>query len=425
MKTYPLSQAAFVNAKKVIPGGVNSPVRAFGSLGGQPLFIDHASGPFIWDVDGNCYTDFCLSWGVFINGHNHPVVQKALSQALAKGTSFGAPTISETMLAEEITSRIPSMEQVRFVSSGTEAVMSAIRLARAATGRDIIIKFEGCYHGHADHLLVKAGSGAASLPGASSAGVPQAFTACTLSVPFNNEEALNSVFQQYGHRIAAIITEPVPANMGVVLPANGFLQKLRDITRQHGALLIFDEVITGFRLARGGAQELYGIEPDLTTLGKICGGGLPMGAFGGRRELMQLLAPVGPVYQAGTLSGNPLATAAGMATLQLLTPQAYESLWLLSKPFVEGMQAIARTHGIVFNHVGPMFTLFFSPVPVNDYASASATNQETFRNFYLSLLDQGVYLAPAQNEASFISLAHTPELLDQTLEAVTHAVQSI
>lgn len=413
------SQKAFSEAQRYIPGGVSSPVRAFGSLGGQPLFIDHADGSSLWDVDGNRYIDYCLSWGVFINGHNHPVVRKAIAQALAKGTSYGAPTNAETLLAAEITNRIPSMQQVRFVSSGTEAVMSAIRVARAATGRDIIVKFEGCYHGHVDYLLVKAGSGAASLPDASSAGVPKDFTSCTLCVPFNKPEAVQEVFRKYGSCIAAIIVEPVPANMGVVLPQPGFLEYLREITKAHGALLIFDEVITGFRLARGGAQELYNVLPDLTTLGKICGGGLPFGAFGGRRDLLQLLAPVGSVYQAGTLSGNPLATAAGLATLQLLTPEAYQRLDELSARFTSGLRLLADRHSLTLNHIGSMFTMFFTEEPVTDLASASAFRRETFRRVYLNLLEQGIYLAPAQNEASFISLTHTPEQLDTSLETLT------
>lgn len=437
-----LSEKAFSDALELIPGGVNSPVRALRSVGASPLFIQKARGAVLTDIDNRRYIDFCLSWGVHLHGHAHPAIVGASVAAVKRGSSYGIPTTAETQLARLVVDSVPSIEKVRFVSSGTEAVMSAIRLARAYTGRDLILKFDGCYHGHADHLLVAAGSGAAGIrtagiPGetastvastgisnnsasrASSAGVPEAFVRNTLSVPFNDPEAVKQVFQELGHQIAAIITEPLPANMGVVPPAPGFLQVLRTICNQYGSVLIFDEVITGFRLGRGGAQELFGVRPDLTTLGKIIGGGFPAAAFGGKADIMDQLAPLGKVYQAGTLSGNPVAMAAGIQTLQLLQEDDfYTRLEEKSQRFGDALREIIRGQDIQLNQVGSLFTLFFSASPVTNFAEAAASDTNHFARYFRAMLSRGIYLSPSAFEASFISAAHTDRQLTQTLNAL-------
>ena len=414
----PMSRKAFQDALSVIPGGVNSPVRALRAVGETPLFIDHASGVTLTDIDGNHYTDFCLSWGVFIAGHAHPMVQAAVQQAILRGTSYGIPTLLETALAKKVRQHIPSMERVRFVSSGTEAVMSAIRVARGYTNRNYILKFEGCYHGHADHLLVSAGSGVATFGRSSSAGVPDDFARYTLVAPFNDREAVSALFQQYGRDIAAVIVEPVPANMGVVPQQEGFLEFLRHVTAQHQSLLIFDEVITGFRLTLGGAQQYYNITPDLTTVGKIVGGGFPAAAFGGRKEIMQMLAPDGPVYQAGTLSGNPIAMTSGLATLSILERKGvYEQLNDKAARFVDRLSASLRPKGIVINHVGNMFTPFFTDgVHPQNFADVKQSSTERFAEFWRYMLAGGVYLSPSQFEANFISISHTEKQLDEIVE---------
>lgn len=419
------SKAAFAEARRYIPGGVNSPVRALRSVGETPLFIDHAQGVTLTDIDGNEYTDFCLSWGVFIAGHAHPAVREAVTSAIGRGTSFGIPTLVETELARRVAQLIPSMERVRFVNSGTEAVMSAIRLARGFTGRDYILKFEGCYHGHVDHLLVAAGSGVATCGMSSSAGVPQGFVAHTLVAQFNDQEAVRQIFADYGDKIAAIIVEPVPANMGIVPAAEGFLGFLRTISQAHGALLIFDEVITGFRLTPGGAQQYYDIKPDLTTVGKIVGGGFPAAAFGGRAEIMQLLAPEGPVYQAGTLSGNPIAMTAGLATLDILSePGLYDRLNAKAGRFIAGLKRVLEPKGIIINHVGNMFTPYFvglsadgatpGPAPRN-FTDVARCDLDRFARFFRHMLRHGVYLSPSQFEANFISIRHSEERLDEII----------
>lgn len=412
------SQKAFAEASRYIPGGVNSPVRALRAVGETPFFIDHAKGVTLTDIDGNQYIDFCLSWGVFIAGHANDRVLSAVSQAIMRGTSYGIPTTVETDLARRVSQLIPSMEQVRFVNSGTEAVMSAIRLARGYTRRPYILKFQGCYHGHADHLLVEAGSGVATLGRSSSAGVPDDFVRYTLTAPFNDKDAVHKLFEQHADDIAAVIVEPVPANMGVVPQQDGFLKFLRDITLQHGSLLIFDEVITGFRLTLGGAQQYYGIQPDLTTVGKIVGGGFPAAAFGGRHDIMQLLAPLGPVYQAGTLSGNPVAMTAGLATLDILgTPGTYENLNAKAERFIRELSDVLRTHGIVINHVGNMFTPYFtngnSPRNFDDVKQSSL---DDFARFWRHMYHHGVYLSPSQFEANFISLDHSEEQLHHVIQ---------
>jgi glutamate-1-semialdehyde 2,1-aminomutase len=406
------SQQLFGQAQQIIPGGVNSPVRAWRAMGLSPRFIARAQGSQITDVDGNTFTDFVGSWGPMIVGHAHPAVVAALRQAAAGGTSYGAPTPAEVELAELLVAAVPSLEMVRLVNSGTEATMTAIRLARAATGRDLIIKFDGGYHGHADTLLVQAGSGVLTqgIPG--SPGVPSAIAGLTLSLPYNNLEAVSQALEQYPGSIAAIIVEPVAGNMGVVPPAPGFLPGLRQLCDRHGIVLIFDEVITGFRLAWGGAQEKYGIHPDLTCLGKVIGGGLPVGAYGGRRDLMEQMAPVGPVYQAGTLSGNPLAVAAGLATLKILQePGTYAKLEEKGRRLEEQILAAAGQTGLplCLNRVGSMFTLFFTPGPVSDLASAQTSDTRRFQRFFQEMLAQGIYLPPSQFEAWFLSLAHGPE----------------
>ena len=412
-------------AEKMLPGGVNSPVRAFRAVGGEPPFIMRGQGARIWDADQNEYIDYVASWGPLILGHAAPVILEALGAALRNGTSFGASTPLEADLAEVVLSAFPHMQKVRFVSSGTEATMSAIRLARAYTKRKYIVKFEGCYHGHADSLLVKAGSGVATLGIPGSAGVPEEFTQFTLALPFNDVDALEEAFHKFNHQIACVIVEPVVGNMGCVPPARGYLEAVRAITSNDGAVLIFDEVMTGFRLAFGGAQEIYSIHPDLTTLGKIIGGGLPVGAYGGSSEMMELVAPLGPVYQAGTLSGNPLAMAAGHAQLRYLREhkQVYAQLDKLSGELVAGIAAAAKAAGIPMTHnrVGSMFTWFFTPGPVTDWNSASKSDQEAFGRFFRHMLDSGIYLPPSQFEAAFLSAAHTQQDIEETIAAAKQA----
>ncbi len=424
-----LSKAYFRRSQGVIPGGVNSPVRACKSVGCDPVFIDRALGPYIFDVDGNSYVDYVCSWGPMILGHAHSEVSAAVAEALEGGTSFGAPTWREVALAEKIVNLVPSIEQVRLVSSGTEATMSAIRLARGYTGRKKILKFDGCYHGHADSFLVKAGSGVATLGIPGSPGVPEDIVANTLAVPYNDLEAVRRVFEREGADIAAVILEPVAANMGVVPPGEGFLQGLRQLTSDNGALLIFDEVITGFRLALGGAQEYFGITPDLTCLGKIIGGGLPVGAYGGRRDIMEHIAPVGPVYQAGTLSGNPLATAAGLATLEALDrPGIYEALEQRAQVLVAGLNDIASRYGIrcIIQRMGSMFTCFFGlDNPVKDFKGASSADTDAYGRYFRAMLDEGIYIAPSQFEAAFVSLAHTWDVIDETLAAAESAFKTL
>jgi len=412
-------------AEQMIPGGVNSPVRAFGSVGGEPPFIVRGLGSRLWDADGNEYIDYIGSWGPQILGHAAAQVVEAVTSAARNGTSFGASTPAEADLAELVLSAFPHMQKVRFVSSGTEATMSAIRLARAYTKRKYIVKFEGCYHGHADALLVKAGSGIATLGIPGSAGVPEEFTQLTLALPFNDLGALEKAFSKFRDQIACVIVEPVVGNMGCVPPASGYLEGLRAITSKNGALLIFDEVMTGFRLAFGGAQEIYGITPDLTTMGKIIGGGLPVGGYGGPSEIMGLVAPLGPMYQAGTLSGNPLAMAAGCATLKYLREhkEVYSQLEKLSAQLVAGVVSAATEAGvpISYNRVGSMFTWFFNAGPVTDWDSAAKSDTEAFGRFFRAMLDEGIYLPPSQFEAAFMSAAHTEKDIQQTVEAARQA----
>jgi glutamate-1-semialdehyde 2,1-aminomutase len=415
-------------AGRVIPGGVNSPVRAFRGVGGEPFFVARAEGARLWDVDGRSYLDFVGSWGPLILGHAAPPVVDAVVDAARRGTSYGAPTPGEVELAEAITSAIPSMEMVRLVSSGTEAAMSAIRLARGATRRDVIVKFDGGYHGHADSLLVRAGSGGATFGIPDSAGVPAALARLTVTVAFNDLDAVRTVFEARGHEIAAVIVEPVAGNMGVVPPGAGFLQGLREVTAAHGALLILDEVITGFRLAYGGAQEIYRVRPDLTCLGKIIGGGLPVGAYGGRRDLMEQVAPLGPVYQAGTLSGNPLAVSAGLATLHGLRQSGvYARLDSLGARLERGIRQAADKSGvpITVNRVGSMLTAFFTGAPVVDYASAKRADTKRYARYFHGMLERGVYLAPSQFEAAFVSLAHSETDLDEATRCATEALTAL
>ena len=422
------SDALFAAAQRVIPGGVNSPVRAFRGVGGRPFFVDRASGARIWDVDGNDYLDFLGSWGPLVLGHAAPAVVEAVIDAARRGMSYGAPTGREVEIAEAITEAYPSMEMVRLVSSGTEAAMTAIRVARGATGRDVILKFDGCYHGHADSLLVKAGSGGATFSLPDSRGVPGSVAALTLTVPFNDQEAMRRAFRERGGEIAAVIVEPVAGNMGVVPPAPGFLEGLRTICNEAGALLIFDEVITGFRVAYGGAQALYRVRPDLTCLGKIIGGGLPVGAYGGRRDLMEHVAPLGGVYQAGTLSGNPLAVAAGLATLGALRdPALYARLERLGALLQEGLETAARKAGVALtvNRVGSMLTGFFCEGPVTDYASAQRSDTARYARYFHAMLQRGVFLAASQFEAAFVSLAHTEADLDGAAGAAAEAMATI
>lgn len=419
------SISAFEAAQKVLVGGVNSPVRAFRAVGGVPRFIRKAEGAMLTDVDGNEYIDYVGAWGPMILGHRDRRATAAASGALGEGWSFGAPTEKETALARRIIEDVPSIEVIRFVSSGTEATMSAIRLARGVTGRDLIVKCEGCYHGHADALLVEAGSGATTFGAPSSAGVPSAMTAATLLAPYNDLEAARSIFAQHGRSIAALILEPVAGNMGCVPPMNGYLAGLRALCDEHGSLLIFDEVMTGYRVALGGAQERYGVRPDVTCLGKIIGGGLPVGAYGASRDIMAQLSPLGPVYQAGTLSGNPLAMAVGLATLEALhEPGSYERLEALSAQLASGLSAAARRTGVTIcqNRVGSMGTLFFQAGPVTDYASAKRSDVSLFGRYFQLMLEQGVYLPPSQFEATFISLAHTEEHIGRTIAAAERAL---
>jgi len=407
------SEELFARAQKLIPGGVNSPVRAFRGVGGTPPFIARGQGSRIYDVDGNEYIDYVLSWGPLILGHSFPTVIDALREALAIGTSFGAPTERELELAELIRACVPSIEMVRLVNSGTEATMSALRVARGFTGRDLTIKFEGCYHGHVDSLLVKAGSGMATLGIADTAGVPASFAATTIALPFNSIDAVEAAFQEHGSKIAAVIVEPVVGNMGCVPPRPGFLEALRDITTRYGALLIFDEVMTGFRLALGGAQQRFAIRPDLTTLGKIVGGGMPLAAYGGRADIMSRVAPTGPIYQAGTLSGNPMAVSAGIAMLRYLKshPEVYEILEDRAAQLTANPAA-----GVTINRVGSMFTFFFTDKPVTDWQSAKRSDTALFSQFFHWMLDRGVYLAPSQFEAGFLSSAHTEQDIARTVE---------
>jgi len=413
-------------AEKLIPGGVNSPVRAFRAVGGDAPFIVRGAGSRIWDADGNEYIEYLGSWGPLILGHAAPEVVEAIIEAARNGTSFGASTPAEADLAEMVSTAFPHVEKVRFVSSGTEATMSAIRLARAYTKRKYIVKFEGCYHGHADALLVKAGSGLATLGMPGSAGVPEEFTQFTLALPFNNVDAIEQAFAKFKNQIACVIVEPVVGNMGCVPPADGYLQTLRKITKHNGTVLIFDEVMTGFRLAFGGAQELYGVQPDLTTLGKIIGGGLPVGAYGGPSEIMNLVAPLGPMYQAGTLSGNPLAMAAGLATVGYLIEhrsELYPRLESLSTDLVEGVTEAAKDAGVrvTANRVGSMFTWFFTSKKVKDWDSAAASDTEAFGQFFRSMMESGIYLPPSQFEAAFLSAAHTEEDVEETVAAAREA----
>ena len=421
------SQELFAQAQELLPGGVDSPVRAFRAVGGTPRFIARGKGAYVWDVDGNHYVDYLASWGPIIVGHAHPGVVAALHQAAAAGTSFGAPTPDELELARLVKAAFPSIDLVRFVSSGTEATMSALRLARAFTRRERIIKFDGGYHGHADGLLVQAGSGPLTLGAPDSPGVPTSTASQTLSLPYNDVAALDTALQAHRGEVAAVIVEPVAGNMGVIPPEPGFLQHLRSLTREHGVVLIFDEVITGFRVGLGGAQALYRVTPDLTCLGKIVGGGLPVGAYGGRREIMQQIAPLGPVYQAGTLSGNPLAMAAGIATLRLLgEPGVYERLEQLASRLGDGLVRAAQAAGLAYaaNRVGSMFTGFLCAGPVTDYASAKTADTQRYARFFHTMLERGVYLAPSQFEAGFVSLAHTETDIDATLEAANAAFRA-
>jgi glutamate-1-semialdehyde 2,1-aminomutase len=422
------STELFTRAVELIPGGVNSPVRAFRGVGGTPRFIKSARGALMTDVDGRTYIDYVGSWGPMILGHGDEEVLTALHRVLGRGTSYGAPTELEIEMAEEIIDAVPSIEMVRMVNSGTEATMSAIRLARGVTGRNKLIKFEGCYHGHGDSLLVKAGSGVATLGLPDSPGVPASVAQNTITVPFNDSEALERAFDEHGADIAAVIIEPVVGNMGCVPPREGYLQKVREVTTRHGALLIFDEVMTGFRLARGGAQELYNVRPDITTLGKIIGGGLPVGAYGASRDIMQHVAPAGSVYQAGTLSGNPLAMTAGLATLKRLRdPSVYAQLERAGRRLCDGLRQVARAARVetYTNRVGSMWTTFFTKKPVTNWATADKSNRNLYGRFFHAMLNEGVYLAPSQFEAAFISLAHTDEMLDKTIEAARRALRIV
>lgn len=422
------SEALFKRACKTIPGGVNSPVRAGKSVEMTPPFIADASGAVIRDVEGNAYIDYVGSWGPMILGHAHPAVTAAIQERLGKGTSYGAPTELEVIMAETIVDMVPAIEMVRMVNSGTEAAMSAIRLARGVTGRKMIVKFDGCYHGHADSLLVSAGSGLATLGIPGSPGVPDDLAKHTLSLPFNDTEGLNAAFDRYGHEIACIIVEPVPGNMGVIVPDITFLQRLREITTAFGAILIFDEVISGFRVAPGGAQERCGIHPDLTCLGKIIGGGLPVGAYGGKREIMLRMAPEGDVYQAGTLSGNPLAMAAGIATLTTLRQMdPYQQLEKMGDTLFSGLKTLAEKAGIplTVNRVGSMGSIFFAETPVSDFKTAKASDAGRFKQYYKAMRARGIYLAPSPFEAAFISTAHTEELIEKTLRAAAGAFEEM
>lgn len=421
------SSSAFEEAKQYIPGGVNSPVRAFKSVGLTPAYMERGEGPIVHDIDGNRYIDYIGSWGPLIVGHAHPEVVEAIKRTAEKGTSFGAPTLLETEMAKLVCERVPSCDIVRMVNSGTEATMSALRLARGYTGRSKILKFEGSYHGHADSLLIKAGSGVATLGLPDSPGVPETVASHTITVPYNDLESVKLAFEKFGEQIACIIVEPVAGNMGVVPPLPGFLQGLRDVTMQYGSLLIFDEVMTGFRVHYNCAQGLYGITPDLTCLGKVIGGGLPVGAYGGRRDIMERMAPAGPIYQAGTLSGNPLAMAAGYTTLSLMTPEAYELLERLSVRLQAGFEDNARETGVpvTINRVGSMVCPFFNEQHVINFETAQASDLGRFRNYFSSMLELGVSIAPSQYEGMFVSTSHTPELIDRTIEANREALRRL
>ncbi len=422
------SEEIFNAALHLMPGGVSSPVRAFKSVGGQPIVFDHVKGAYVWDVDGNQYIDYVGTWGPAIVGHAHPEVLEALHQALDKGTSFGAPCLQENILAQWVIEAVPSIEMVRFVNSGTEACMSVLRLMRAFTGRDKIIKFAGCYHGHADMFLVQAGSGVATLGLPDSPGVPKTTTTNTLTAPFNDLEAVKALFAAHPDQIAGVILEPVVGNAGFITPEPGFLAGLRELSREQGALLVFDEVMTGFRLAYGGAQERFGITPDLTTLGKIIGGGLPVGAYGGRREIMEMVAPAGPMYQAGTLSGNPLAMTAGIKTLELLKrPGTYEQLEQITQKLSDGLIQVAHAtgHAACGGYLGGMFGLFFAQGPVHNYEDAKHSDLDKFKHFHRGMLEQGIYLAPSQFEAGFTSLAHSDADIERTLAAAKTVLASL
>lgn len=422
------SLAHFAEAQKLIPGGVNSPARAFGGVGGSPLIIDRGIGAYLYDIDGNQLIDFIGSWGPHILGHQHPAVLAAVEETLKKGTSFGAPTKLETELAQVVVDAVPSVEKVRMVSSGTEATMSAIRLARGFTGRDRIIKFAGCYHGHVDSLLVQAGSGALTLGVPSSPGVPQGCTADTTVLEYNNTQQLSDTLEKIGSEVAAIILEPVVGNMGCVPPEDGFLEACRELCTKHGVVLIFDEVMTGFRVAYGGAQERFGVTPDLTTLGKIVGGGMPVGAYGGRAEIMDTVSPVGPVYQAGTLSGNPLAMACGLATLkQLRDENPYAKLEVLTMHLCDALSRAAQAAGIEHSigQVGSMFTLFFNPERVVSFTQSEKNNTDRFAKYFWGMMDRGVYLPCSQFEANFVSTAHSDEDIKKTIDAATEVLSSL
>lgn len=422
------SQAAFDEARQYIPGGVNSPVRSFRSVGGIPPFISSGKGSKIYDIDGNEYIDYVLSYGPLLMGHVPDCVTEAIKNAAEKGTSYGAPTMGETELAKLICHLVPSMEMVRMVNSGTEATMSALRLARAYTGRDCIIKFVGCYHGHHDSLLVKAGSGATTFGVPDSPGVPKAVAATTITVPFNDLPALEAVFAERGNEIAAVILEPTPGNMGLVLPHEGFLPAVRALTKKYGSLLICDEVMSGFRSAQGGSQSLYNIDPDITCLGKVIGGGLPVAAYGGKREIMQQVSPAGPMYQAGTLSGNPLAMAAGIAALTYMEEnKVCDKLESLTAILTGELERAAKKAGVPVqvHRLGSMFTVFFNDKPVTDYDSAASSDLEAFKIYFHSMLEQGIYLPPSQFETNFISLAHTPEDIQKTIDAATVAFAAV
>ncbi len=426
--TYQKSRSLFEQAVKVIPGGVNSPVRACKSVGCEPLFIDRADGCMIYDADGNGYIDYVGSWGPMILGHRHPAVLNAIASSMKRGTSFGAPTDLEIELAQMVVAAVPSMEMVRFVNSGTEATMSAIRLARGVTGRDLIVKFDGCYHGHADTLLVEAGSGVATLGIPGSPGVPECFAEKTLSLPYNDIPQISRVMQEKGSDVACVIVEPVAGNMGLVPPAQGFLEALRELTHAAGSLLIFDEVITGFRVAYGGAQERYNIMPDITTLGKIIGGGMPVGAYGGSREIMSRIAPEGPVYQAGTLSGNPLAMSAGIAMLkELKQPGFYESLEQGAESLLQGMRAAIEKTGVPAQvcRVASILGLFFTRQSVQNIEDAKTSNLEMFSAYYAGMREQGIYLAPSQFESMFISAAHKKEHIEKTIDAAEKVFKNL
>lgn len=422
-----LSSEAFAEAKQYIPGGVNSPVRAFKSVGLTPAFMKRGEGSRIFDIDGNEFIDYVCSWGPLILGHAHPEVVEAIKRTAENGTSFGAPTELETAMAKLVCERVPSLDLVRMVNSGTEATMSALRLARGFTGRSKILKFEGCYHGHADSLLIKAGSGVATLGLPDSPGVPEGVAVNTITVPYNDLDSVKVAFETYGEDIAAIIVEPVAGNMGVVLPLPGFLQGLRDITKQYGSLLIFDEVMTGFRAGYNCAQGRFGITPDLTCLGKVIGGGLPVGAYGGRRDIMERMAPTGPIYQAGTLSGNPLAMAAGYTTLSLATPEVYEALEAKSARLEAGMLANAKKYGVpsTINRIGSMVCPFFTEQRVINYETAKSSDLNKFNRYFANLLDLGINVAPSQFEGMFVSAAHTNEDIDATIEAHGEALRRL